>query len=161
MIRSPRNPTSPDLRSVNDTLQKQWLAFNQYLDKEQQKKIAKQERSWKRGIFKRTPQATGPTWRIDTRTGQPPGIQDIIISVEDTRTYWESRPRLADGKAQKAFHSFCNTVHSHSNLLKCLPEQNQYLSVFCGVTTTLIKVRNRHFAVQQVIEPFYLAHRHK
>lgn len=141
MIGTPRNPASPDLRSVNETLNKEWQLFKQSLVREQQERDARKQRSFRRRIFKKNAEQKNPHWRVDSKAGQPLGIEDIIASVDDARSYWESKPRLAHGKAQNGFHTFCKTVDAHSNLMKCLPEQSQYLSVFCGVTTTLIKVR--------------------
>lgn len=141
MICSLRNPVISDLRSVNVTLERQWQVFNLYLEQEHKKKIEKYHTSWKRRLFKSVPNDIHPRWRVNTRPGQTLGIEDIKTSVEDAKRYWELKPRRAHGKAQRAFHHFCDTAHSHSNLLKCLPEQSQYLSVFCGATTTLIQVR--------------------
>lgn len=84
---------------------------------------------------------TSPKWRVDSQEGRPLSTRDIIRSVEDAESHWRSNPRLAHGKAQSGFHRFCRTLDTHSNLLECLPSQSQYLSIFCGVTTTLIKVR--------------------
>ena len=119
----------------------EWQLFKQSLDREQEERDAKEGKSFRRRIFRKKAEQKSPQWRVDAKAGQPLGIEDIIASVDDVRSYWESKPRLAHGKAQSGFHNFCKTVHAHSNLMKCLPEQSQYLSVFCGVTTTLIKVR--------------------
>lgn len=140
MIRPLRNPVTPDLRSVNNTLNKEWQLFQQTLDQEQQKREVIYKKSLRQRFSKKKDRKIGPIWRVDAKAGQPLGIEDIKTSVEDARVYWESKPRLAHGKAQKGFHAFCNTLNAHSNLMKLLPQQNQYLSVFCGVTTTLIKV---------------------
>jgi hypothetical protein len=45
------------------------------------------------------------------------------------------------GRLPSYLDSFCSTLDAHSNLFAMLPSQSQYCSVFCGVVTTLIKVR--------------------
>ncbi|KAL8775354.1 MAG: hypothetical protein Q9209_000362 [Squamulea sp. 1 TL-2023] len=152
-----REPDSPDLRTVNDTLEKEWRLFEQSLDEEWQVKAAKQQKSLKRRIkiFKRddaTETIKSPTWRIDSKAGQPFGIQDIITTVRDAETIWKSGPRFAQGRGQKVFHSLCRNLDNHSNMMKCLPDQNHYLSVFCGVTTTLIKASVNHQNVAEGLD---------
>ncbi len=44
------------------------------------------------------------------------------------------------GKTRHYFDRFCNNLSSHSTILEVLPSQNQYLSIFCGVVKTLLKV---------------------
>ena len=141
MIGPFRNPADPDIRSVNETLNREWQLFKQTLDKDRQVRDAKERRSWRRQLFNKKTAQASPRWRVDTKAGQPLGIEDIITSVDDAKAYWESKPRIVHGKVQEGFHAFCKSLHTHSNLMKCLPDQNQYLSIFCGVTTTLIMVR--------------------
>ena len=126
---------------MDETLNKVWQLFEQNLKRDQQEREASDEGKFRRKLFKRKSEGSNPQWRVDAKAGQPLSVEDIINSVKDAKSYWESKPRLAHGKAQDAFHTFCKNVHTHSNLLKCLPDQNHYFSVFCGVTTTLIKVR--------------------
>ncbi len=138
LIGSLRNPANTHLRNVSDTLVKEWHIF-----KEEQQRSTSNEgrRGFKKLLFRIKGGETCPTWRVDSQEGWPLSIRDVIKSVEDAESHWRSKPRLAHGKAQSGFHRFCRTLDTHSNLLECLPSQNQYLSIFCGVTTTLIKVR--------------------
>lgn len=129
------------MSSVNDDLIKVWQEFQHELDNEQRQKQLNESRGLRKLLFKIKSDRSSPRWRIDSKEGQPLGIQDIIKSIEDAESHWRSKPRLAHGRVQSGFHRFCRILDIHSNLLECLPSQNQYLSIFCGVTTTLIKVR--------------------
>ena len=93
-----------------------------------------------RRVFRRKQPDQEPVWRVSIED-RPLEIRDILRSVRDAQDYWQRKNRLGQGKPQKYFHRFCGSLDTHSNFMKILPEQNQYLSVFCGVTTTLIKVR--------------------
>ena len=126
---------------MNETLNKEWQLFKRNREREQPGRDTKDQGKFKWKLFKKKSEGANPQWRVDAKAGQPLSIEDIISSVNDARSYWESKPRLAHGKAQDAFHTFCKNVHTHSNLPRCLPDQNHYFPVFCGVTTTLIKVR--------------------
>jgi hypothetical protein len=44
------------------------------------------------------------------------------------------------GETRRHFDKFCSSLSSHSAILEILPNQNQYLSIFCGVAKTLLKV---------------------
>ena len=88
--------------------------------------------------------AEEPVWRVTSTNGQHLDIQDILTSVRDAQQFWRSKHRLGQGKPQNYFHNFCRSLDAHSNFLK-IPEQNQYLSAFCGATIVLIKVPMLHF----------------
>ena len=44
------------------------------------------------------------------------------------------------GKTRRYFDKLCSSLSSHSAILEVLPNQSQYLSIFCGVVKTLLKV---------------------
>jgi len=45
------------------------------------------------------------------------------------------------GKTRQYFDKICSNLSSHSAILEVLPNQSQYLSIFCGVVKTLLKVK--------------------
>ena len=132
-----------DLDTVCQILNCQWREFQQTLEKEQREKDEHKRvrfskrihRLWRR---KDSNERSRPS--MSTTQERPVEYKDIEKSVKDAQEHWRSINRLGDGRPQKYFHSFCSSLNDHSNLLKILPEQNQYLSIFCGVTNTLIKV---------------------
>ena len=128
-----------DLPTIKDILDKEWQSFKQSLVDEQQARIDKRNKGLRK--FRpgwRAPERS-PFLSLDSKGGQRFSTDDTFASVRDAETSWKSKPRWA--RIQQNFHKFCGTLSSHSNLMKCLPDQNLYLSIFCGVATTLIKVR--------------------
>lgn len=71
-----------------------------------------------------------------------PSIEGVIDLVRESNTEWQTKRRKGGGgKFMSTFHSFCNTLDSHSALLKVLPEGNQYVSLFTGSLNAIIQVR--------------------
>lgn len=78
--------------------------------------------------------------RLDLGTYEP-SIESVFEVVEDVRKKWESnRNQGFSGKIAKTFHKVCGTLDSHSSMLKILPEGNEYISIFTGTLTTIIRV---------------------
>src|SRR6266536_4177063 len=53
-------------------------------------------------------------------------LKDFVRSVAD-------KLDQSHGKARRYFDKFCRSLSSHSTILEVLPNQSQYLSIFCGV----------------------------
>lgn len=54
---------------------------------------------------------------------------------------WEAKKSQGFGNKTKAlFHRLCRGINSHSSLLEVLPDGNEYVSLFTGVLTVIIKV---------------------
>jgi hypothetical protein len=65
------------------------------------------------------------------------------ITIDDLKNSVRSTAEMLDnshGKTRRYFDKFCNSLNSHSIILEFLPDQNQYLSIFCGAVKTLLKV---------------------
>ena len=65
------------------------------------------------------------------------------ITIDELKDYVRSLADKLDqshGKTRRYFDKFCATLTSHSAMLEVLPNQSQYLSIFCGVVKTIIKV---------------------
>lgn len=79
--------------------------------------------------------------QIDLETFDPTfqGVRDLIISV--TETLEAKRKTGASGRITSGFHSFCDKLDSHAAFLKMLPDGNEYVSVFTGSLSAIIKVR--------------------
>ncbi|KAL8794264.1 MAG: hypothetical protein Q9195_003218 [Heterodermia aff. obscurata] len=131
-----------DLDHQNQYLSQEWQKFQQSLNLEQQEKD-KRNQNGVRKLFKKMHPDKKPVWRFSIED-RPLEIRDILKAVRDAQEYWQRKPRVAQGKPQKYFHKFCSCLDTHSNFMRILPEQNQYLSVFCGATTTLIKASVNH-----------------
>ena len=61
------------------------------------------------------------------------GLRDSVLAAAD-------KLDKSHGKTREHFHKFCSNLSSHSAILEVLPNQSQYLSIFCGVVKTLLKV---------------------
>lgn len=71
-----------------------------------------------------------------------PSIESVVDLVRESNAKWQTKRRKGGGgKFMSTFHSFCNTLDSHSALLKVLPEGNQYVSLFTGSLNAIIQVR--------------------
>lgn len=73
------------------------------------------------------------------------GVFSMVTNVEKT---WQSKRKAGKrGKAMTYFHRLCRTLDAHSNILEVIPKGNEYVSIFAGTITTIIKVNN-YFVVQ-------------
>lgn len=63
---------------------------------------------------------------------------------------WEAK-RLTGkrGKAKSYFHRLCATLDSHSNMLDVVPRSNEYVSLFAGTLTTIIKASVNHEGIAE------------
>lgn len=80
------------------------------------------------------------TERVDVTTSEPTveGTMEMVAVMMQMRQTRRDKARC--GKAIAKFHRFCKSLHSHSNLIKFLPEGNEYVSVFTGTINAVIKV---------------------
>jgi len=61
--------------------------------------------------------------------------------VENAKTNWEiKRDDGRFGGIKKRFHNITDKLDSHSNALKMLPSDSEYVSVFYGSLFTVIQV---------------------
>ncbi|ELQ34945.1 hypothetical protein OOU_Y34scaffold00737g4 [Pyricularia oryzae Y34] len=76
-----------------------------------------------------------------------PTMDGVIDTVTQLQTAWQKQRTHADsrtGKVRRLFHRFCGTVDSHSDLLKLLPDGNEYVSVFAGALSAIVKASVNH-----------------
>jgi len=78
-----------------------------------------------------TNQANPIEWRENLTIDD---LKDSVRSVAD-------KLDQSHGKARRYFDKFCGSLNSHSAILEVLHNQSQYLSIFCGVVKTLLKVK--------------------
>ena len=70
-----------------------------------------------------------------------PNMEGVVTAIELAVTDWnKKRQKGWRGKATSNFHKVCGTIDSHSNALKMLPSNNDYVSIFSGALTTIIQV---------------------
>ncbi|KAH7134107.1 hypothetical protein EDB81DRAFT_726007 [Dactylonectria macrodidyma] len=82
--------------------------------------------------------------RLDLKKFDPT-IDGVVDLVRESNAKWQTKRRKGGGgKFMSTFHSFCNTLDSHSALLKVLPEGNQYVSLFTGSLNAVIQASVNH-----------------
>lgn len=105
-----------------DKLQKQWQSFRETSDKDEQ---------------------------LDTKRISPT-ISSAIQVITDMSNTWETKRWTGKrGKAKSYFHRLCNTLDAHSNMLDIVPRSNEYVSLFAGTLTTIIKASVNHEAIAE------------
>ncbi|KAK4227774.1 phytanoyl-CoA dioxygenase [Podospora fimiseda] len=70
------------------------------------------------------------------------GVIDLVKSLN--ASVQAKRKGGIVGKIMTRFHKFCDKLDSHSNMLKILPDGNEYVSIFAGTLTTIIKASVNH-----------------
>ncbi|KAL1847380.1 hypothetical protein Daus18300_013965 [Diaporthe australafricana] len=79
-----------------------------------------------------------------------PTIEGVIKVTKQVIARWEVKKTEGfAGKAKALFHRFCRGVNSHSSLLEILPDGNEYVSLFTGVLSVIIKASANHEAVAE------------
>jgi len=67
--------------------------------------------------------------------------KDVTIDdLKDSVRLAANKLDESHGKTRRYFDKFCSSLSSHSTILEVLPNQSQYLSIFCGTVKTLLKV---------------------
>ena len=73
---------------------------------------------------------------------RPADFDDIVNVMKGIENDWQEKKEKGSwGSTKKYIRRVSSTIHSHSTLLKILPADSQYASIFCGTLQTLIKVR--------------------
>ena len=68
-------------------------------------------------------------------------FEDVVSVMKGLENQWQQKKdRGTWGSTKKCLRRVCGAIDSHSTLLKVLPADSQYASVFCGTLQTLIKV---------------------
>lgn len=97
-----------------EKLRQQWLEFQKLNSKEDQVEVKRYE----------------------------PTIAGVFSMVTDVEKAWQSKRKEGKrGRAMVYFHRLCRTLDAHSNILEVIPKGNEYVSIFAGTMTTIIKVR--------------------
>lgn len=69
-------------------------------------------------------------------------MEGIVDAIKMTLAVWDKKRQKGwRGKAASNFHKFCESLDSHSNVLKMLPQNNEYVCIFSGALSTIIQVR--------------------
>ncbi|KAJ0123668.1 hypothetical protein J7T55_012135 [Diaporthe amygdali] len=72
-------------------------------------------------------------------------IEGVVNMIQKIITRWESKKNQGFANKTKAlFHRLCRGINSHSSLLEVLPDGNEYVSLFTGVLTVIIKASANH-----------------
>ncbi|KAK3994206.1 phytanoyl-CoA dioxygenase [Cladorrhinum sp. PSN332] len=87
--------------------------------------------------------------RLDLDAFEPTveGVIDLVNSLN--ASVQAKRKSGILGKIMPRFHKFCEKLDSHSAMLKILPEGNDYVSIFSGALTTIIKASVNHERVAE------------
>ncbi|KAL8365015.1 hypothetical protein RB595_004025 [Gaeumannomyces hyphopodioides] len=87
--------------------------------------------------------------RLDLSRAEPT-MHGIIDTVRYMNLAWKKKRESGIiGRALQFFHRFCDTLDSHSGLLKILPEGSEYLSVFMGSLNAIIRASVNHEKVAE------------
>ncbi|KAF2464831.1 uncharacterized protein BDR25DRAFT_271045 [Lindgomyces ingoldianus] len=82
--------------------------------------------------------------RVDVGASEPT-MQGVICMVADAGKVWQAKKDKGKrGKAITYFHRLCGALDRHSNMLETIPKGNEYVSIFAGTITTLIKASVNH-----------------
>ena len=72
---------------------------------------------------------------------RPADFEDVVNVMKGIEDEWQQkREKGAWGITKKYLRRVGSTINSHSTLLKVLPSDSQYASIFCGTLQTLLKV---------------------
>ena len=73
---------------------------------------------------------------------RPANFEDVVNMMKGIEDEWQQkREKGTWGITKKYLRRVGTTINSHSTLLKVLPADSHYVSIFCGTVQTLIKVR--------------------
>jgi hypothetical protein len=105
-------------------LQKQWLSFRQSSSKAEQVNFNK----------------TAPT------------MGGVIKAVTELGKEWDDKRRSGNrGRAKGYFHRLCGTMDAHSNMLEVLPHGSEYVCLFAGTITSIMKASVNHEGIAEDI----------
>ncbi|KAK4184800.1 hypothetical protein QBC35DRAFT_440674 [Podospora australis] len=81
-----------------------------------------------------------------------PTLESVFDIVTDMNLVVQTKRKAGvDGKITSKFHKFCEKLDSHGELLKILPEGNEYVSIFAGSLNAIIKASANHERVAEVL----------
>ena len=82
--------------------------------------------------------------RLDLQKFEPT-IESVIDMVTYTTNAWRTRrERGGPGKVAGLFLKFGRSLNSHKTLLELLPQGSEYVSIFTGTLSAVIKVCYHH-----------------
>jgi hypothetical protein len=62
----------------------------------------------------------------------------VTQSISQAKTQYDAGG--TKGQVRKRFHTVCDVLENHSNMLKILPQGDKYTSLICGSVETIIQV---------------------
>jgi hypothetical protein len=83
------------------------------------------------------------TFRKITGGNQPKASSwsSLTQNITKIRNQYDTKASTGfQGKSKRLFHSICETLNNHSNVLKILPQGDKYTSLVCGSLEVIIKV---------------------
>ncbi|PSN71796.1 hypothetical protein BS50DRAFT_672718 [Corynespora cassiicola Philippines] len=82
--------------------------------------------------------------RIEINNSEPTP-KGFIAVVESAAKIWQKKREMGKrGKATGYFHRICDTIDAHSNILELVPRGNEYVSLFTGTITSIVKASVNH-----------------
>lgn len=75
--------------------------------------------------------------RVDR--SKPLSWSTVTQSISQAKMQYDGRAKTGL-QTRKRFHAVCEMLHSHSNMLKILPQGDMYTSLICGSVETIIQV---------------------
>lgn len=92
-----------------------------------------------------------PADQRDQYTEQPPDVGDLIRTIQELETTFQSeKQKWKTAKIKDAYHRCCAGLNSHSNLLQALPAGNEYTSIFSAALQTLVKACDHRLIAKTV-----------
>ncbi|KAK4167748.1 hypothetical protein QBC43DRAFT_285639 [Cladorrhinum sp. PSN259] len=87
--------------------------------------------------------------RLDLEVFEPTveSVFDLVTSLNATTQ--AKRKSGIMGKVMTRFHKFCDKLDSHAQMLKVLPDGNEYVSIFTGTLTAIINASVNHERVAE------------
>lgn len=78
--------------------------------------------------------------RLDLGSSEPT-IEGVLEVVSRIQRDWQSqRHDTRFGKVIQKLHRFCEGIHAHRSFLEILPEGSEYVSIFTGTLSVILKV---------------------
>ncbi|TLS28201.1 hypothetical protein PpBr36_00037 [Pyricularia pennisetigena] len=81
-----------------------------------------------------------------------PTMDGVIDTVTQLQAAWQKQRHAGagrTGKARRLFHRFCGSVDRHGDLLKMLPDGNEYVSILAGALSAVVKASVNHERVAE------------
>ena len=78
--------------------------------------------------------------RLDLENSEPTIASVVDMVTKMTNAWRAKRGKNWWRKVETLFIRFGNTLHSHKTMLELLPQGNEYMSVFTGALSAVLKV---------------------